>query len=423
MAAPVFRRIFSLSNSIPKKFEVSVRTKSFYKHNLNGMDSAKLADVKLNPASLYTALDAIDVNYFCGVPDSLLKDFCAFVTDNAPQENHVITANEGNAVGLAAGYHLATGKSAMVYLQNSGLGNMVNPLMSLAAPKVYSIPMLLLVGWRGEPGVKDEPQHVTQGLITNDMLESMRIPYEELPSDETQLMDILERSRKHMQDKKSPFCLLVRSKTFTPYKLTQNKIKLPLTREYALQRVVDLLSESDIIVSTTGMLSRELFEYRVNTGKGHEREFLTVGSMGHASSIALGIALQKPERQIVCLDGDGAALMHLGSMATVGQSNSTNFKHILFNNGAHDSVGGQPTEARNFDSFSFSKIAIGSGYKKTYVATTEEELKHGMKELMMADGPVLLEIRTSTGSRSNLGRPTRTTIENKEDFMDFISQY
>ncbi|ESO97304.1 hypothetical protein LOTGIDRAFT_114966 [Lottia gigantea] len=386
------------------------------------MPDPKFSDPKLQPAAFYEALNDIGVDYFCGVPDSLLKDFCAYVTANAAKENHVITANEGNAVGLAAGYHLATGKSAMVYLQNSGLGNMVNPLMSLAAPKVYSIPMLLLVGWRGEPGVKDEPQHITQGLITQNMLESMRIPYEELPADESQLNEVLEKSKRHLTEKKSPFCLLVRSKTFSPYKLKQDRIKLPMTREFALQRVVDLLGENDVIVSTTGMLSRELFEYRAKNDGGHEKEFLTVGSMGHASSIALGISLQKPDRPVVCLDGDGAALMHLGAMASVGQSSCSNFKHILFNNGAHDSVGGQPTEARNFDGFSFPKIALASGYKKALVASTLEELLISMEEINNSEGPIFLEVRTSIGSRSNLGRPTRTTHQNKSDFMEFISK-
>ncbi|XP_059175520.1 phosphonopyruvate decarboxylase-like [Physella acuta] len=376
----------------------------------------------LDPGVFYQAVKDSGVNFFCGVPDSLLKDFCAYVTTTSSDKDHVITANEGAAVALASGYHLATGRTAMVYLQNSGLGNMVNPLMSLANPAVYSIPILLLVGWRGEPGVKDEPQHVAQGQITKPMLDCMNIPCEILPKDEASMRAVLKKAEEYFEDKKSPFALLVKSKTFSPYKLKaqDRDNQFPLTREEALFKVVECLQENDAVVGTTGMLSRELFEYRVTMKMGHARDFLTVGSMGHASAIALGIALQKPQRQVFCLDGDGALLMHMGSLATVGQQGPANLKHIVFNNGAHDSVGGQPTEAGNHEDFDLCAIAKGCGYKEALVAITEKEIEEKVRYLHKARGPILLELKVKLGSRSDLGRPTRTTIENKDDFMGFL---
>lgn len=375
----------------------------------------------LDPAKFYTAVKQSGVNFFCGVPDSLLKDFCAFVTSNSTNGNHIITANEGAAIGLASGYHLATGKSAMVYLQNSGVGNMVNPLMSLADPDVYKIPILLLIGWRGEPGVKDEPQHVSQGRITPSMLECMGIPVEILPRNEENMKEVLKKVEGHFRTNGSPFAILVCSKTFQSYKLVDEKnAQFPLSREEALSKVVECLSEKDAIIGTTGMLSRELFEYRVSKKMGHERDFLTVGSMGHASSIALGVALQKPNKQVFCLDGDGSVLMHMGSMATLGQQGPANLKHVIFNNGAHDSVGGQPTEAANHESFDLQKIALGCGYRETLQATTLSDIESAMHHLYKAEGPVLLELKVKKGSRSDLGRPTRTTHENKDDFMEFL---
>ncbi|XP_076450545.1 phosphonopyruvate decarboxylase-like isoform X2 [Babylonia areolata] len=323
----------------------------------------------LDPAVFYQALKDSGVEFFCGVPDSLLKDFCAYVTKTAPEESHFITASEGNAVAMCTGYHLATGKTGMVYLQNSGLGNVVNPLMSLAAPSVSSIPVLLLIGWRGEPGVKDEPQHVTQGRVTESLLETMQIPCRILPQQEEDMRRILEEARKHFEEKKAPFSLLVRSKTFSTCKLPPEPQKFALRREEALTAVVGRLSPDDVIVSTTGMLSRELFEYRTRNNLGHDQDFLTVGAMGHASSIALGVAISTPHKQVFALDGDGAVLMHMGVMATIGQRGPANFRHIIFNNGAHDSVGGQPTVACHHDRFSFTSIAAACGYRELGYST------------------------------------------------------
>ncbi|XP_045177354.1 phosphonopyruvate decarboxylase-like isoform X1 [Mercenaria mercenaria] len=375
----------------------------------------------LDPAVFYNQLKAKNIDFFCGVPDSLLKDFCAYVTDNAPASNHVITANEGNSVALASGYHLATGKSALVYLQNSGLGNTVNPLMSLAVPAVYSIPMLLLIGWRGEPGKRDEPQHRSQGQATPGLLAALGIPFQPLPDYEEGAELALQSARHYMDLSKGPYALLVKRQIFSPYKLPKVVADFPLMREDAMKLVVDNLGQKDIVIGTTGMLSRELYEYRMAREDGHERDFLTVGSMGHASSIALGIAMQKQKRQVFCLDGDGSVIMHMGAMATVGQHAPGNFKHIIVNNGAHDSVGGQPTDAGNHAGFDFGSIAKGCGYRDYLLAINPEDVAAAVVKMRTMEGPVLLEIKTKIGARHDLGRPKTKPLENKEDFMHFLA--
>ncbi|XP_031550083.1 uncharacterized protein LOC116287539 [Actinia tenebrosa] len=374
----------------------------------------------LDPKEFYNSIRAHNMDFFCGVPDSLLKDFCAYVTTVTPKQNHVITANEGNAIALASGYHMATGKAAVVYLQNSGLGNIVNPLMSLAVPGVYSIPMLLLVGWRGEPGKRDEPQHVVQGQATPGILASCGIPFQVLPDYHEGAEQALYTARKHMETTKGPYCLLVRRQNFLPYKLDKVPELYPLNREGVLKVIIDNLHDRDVVVGTTGMLSRELFEYRIQKGQGHEKDFLTVGSMGHTSAIAIGIAKFKPKRQIFCLDGDGAALMHLGGMSTVGSEECENLKHIIVNNGCHDSVGGQPTDAAN-PNFSFLGIARACGYREVMEASEPEDIAEKVRAVRSMKGPVLLEIKCNKGGRKNLGRPTRSPQQNKKDFMHFLA--
>ncbi|XP_052713512.1 phosphonopyruvate decarboxylase-like isoform X1 [Crassostrea angulata] len=393
------------------------------KRNADAGELTELVRDFLQPDEFYKSCLNIGVDFFCGVPDSLLKDFCAYVTQNAPKEKHVIAASEGNAVAIATGYHLATGKHPMVYLQNSGLGNIINPIMSLTSPSVYSVPMILLIGWRGEPGKRDEPQHLVQGQATPGLLAALGIPFQPLPDYEEGADQALLTAKHYMEKSNAPYAFLVKRQTFAPYKLKKGPApeEFVMTREDAMKVVIDNLSQKDVVVSATGMLSRELFEYRVSKDMGHEKDFLTVGSMGHTSSIALGVAMQKPKRQIFCLDGDGSVIMHMGAMATVGQSSLDNFKHIVINNGAHDSVGGQPTDAGNHEDFSFSKIAQGCGYKTTMVAVTPEEVAQCVLDMRGMEGPVLLEIKTLMGSRKNLGRPTRTPIENKEDFMHFLA--
>lgn len=370
--------------------------------------------------SIYKTLLENGVDFFTGVPDSLLQSICAYITDNTSRESNIIASNEGAAIGIACGHHLATGKIPLVYMQNSGIGNAVNPLLSLADEKVYSIPLLLMIGWRGEPGVKDEPQHVKQGEVTLTLLDAMQIPYMVLSSENDialeQLSDIINRTKKESK----PHAIVIRKDVFSKYKLqTTVANNYTLSREEAMQLIVDNLQETDIVISTTGKLSRELFEYRESKGQGHERDFLTVGSMGHSSSISLGVSLAKKDRTVYCFDGDGAVLMHMGSLSNIGNLSPTNFKHILFNNGSHESVGGQPTVGFNVD---FIQIAKSSGYKAVFRATNREEVLSIMEELAQTQGPALLEVRVSMSSRADLGRPTTTPKENKTHFMNFISK-
>ena len=374
----------------------------------------------ISPEFFFRALKEERINFFSGVPDSLLKNICAYITDNTIDKNHIIAANEGNALSLGIGYHLATNELPLVYMQNSGLGNIVNPLLSLADTDVYAIPMLLMIGWRGEPNVKDEPQHKKQGRITIELLESMGIKYQMLSSNtnNAEAEKIVQEAVSYAQKNNTPYALVVRKGSFETYKLkSDTKGDFPLLREQAIKLIVDRLSEKDIVVATTGVTSRELFEYREVLGQGHEKDFLTVGGMGHANQIALGIALQKPDRQVFCFDGDGAMLMHMGSLAINANTRCSNFKHIIFNNGAHDSVGGQPTVAYKID---VEAIANAVGYDKVLQANNEYEIKNSLKELQQFNGMVLLEIRVNKGFRSDLGRPTTTPLENKKALMDFV---
>lgn len=374
----------------------------------------------LSPKIFIESLAAKGIDFFAGVPDSLLKNVCAFISDTLDDRHNIIAANEGAAVGLAAGHYLATGHIPCVYMQNSGEGNAINPLASLTDKEVYGIPVLLVIGWRGEPGVHDEPQHVKQGKITLPLLDAMGIRHEILNQDETEFRSQLDGAVRHMSETGEAFAFIVRKDTFEPYTLQRHEVnEYPLSREEAIQKVAASLSAKDVIVSTTGMISRELFEYRTAQGQGHERDFLTVGSMGHASQIALGIALEKTDRRVWCFDGDGAALMHLGSVAIIADKAPENFVHVIFNNGAHDSVGGQPTVGLKVN---LAGIAKAAGYKDAVSVTTAEDLGSALKVLKTMRGPVLLEVRVHRGNRKDLGRPTTTPIQNRDALMEFMGQ-
>ena len=367
----------------------------------------------------YNELTKNGIRFFTGVPDSLLKNFCAYVTDHAPANRHVIAANEGNAVGLAIGHFLATGNPALVYMQNSGQGNAINPIASLADPDVYGIPMVLLVGWRGEPGIKDEPQHVKQGKVTLGLFEKLGIPTSILPDNESEVSDCVRQAVRQSLAEKRPVALIVKTGLFDSYKLqTKAKQKYPMTRERAIELVVGVLDRRAIVVSTTGKPSRELYEFRTSQNCGNQADFLTVGGMGHASQIAAGIALEKPGRIVCCLDGDGAALMHMGGLGVIASLNLENYKHVILNNGAHESVGGQPTVGFGVD---FAGIASRCGYQAVFVVHNEEELKTMLPEFMSTKGTVLMEVRVASGSRDDLGRPKTTPSQNKEMFMEFLN--
>ena len=359
------------------------------------------------------------INCFAGVPDSLLKNMCAYITDHCDAQHNIIAANEGAAVGIAAGHYLASGKPACVYMQNSGEGNIINPLASLTDEEVYNIPVLLLIGWRGRPGVHDEPQHVKQGKVTTGLLNVMGVNYEVLSKEEDKAEKQIDKAIKALQNKEV-FALVIEKDTFEDYKLQNVEVNnLTMSREEAIQTVAAALGEKDCIVSTTGMISRELFEYRAGKGEGHERDFLTVGSMGHASQIALGIAMAQPERRVWCFDGDGAAIMHMGSMAIVASKEPKNYVHVVFNNGAHDSVGGQPTVGLKID---LPAVAKAVGYKATYTVDSKYALNVILNEVKNLEGPILIEIKVKKGNRKDLGRPTTTPIQNKEALMDFLSK-
>ena len=357
------------------------------------------------------------IDCFAGVPDSLLKNICAYITDHCDAQHNIIAANEGAAIGLAAGHYLATGQPACVYMQNSGEGNIINPLASLTDPEVYNIPVLLLIGWRGRPGVHDEPQHVKQGKVTTGLLNTMGINFDVMSKEEDKAEKQIAKAVTALKNK-DVYALVIEKDTFEDYKLQNvERNDLTMSREEAIQTVAAALGEKDCIVSTTGMISRELFEYRAAMNQGHERDFLTVGSMGHASQIALGIAMEKPYRKVWCFDGDGAAIMHMGSMAIVANKAPKNYVHVVFNNGAHDSVGGQPTVGLKID---LPAVAKAVGYKNAFSVETKEYLKELLSKVMNQEGPVLLEIKVKKGNRKDLGRPTTTPIQNKEDLMEFL---
>ena len=372
----------------------------------------------IQPKFFYDTLANYGINFYAGVPDSLLKNLCAYITDHADAAHNIIAANEGGAMGLAAGHYLATGQIPVVYMQNSGEGNIINPLASLTDKDVYNIPVLLVIGWRGKPGVHDEPQHVKQGKVTTGLLNTMGIDYTVLSKEEDKAAAQIKKAVEYMLRTKECYALVIEKDTFDAYSLQNvEKNDLTLSREEAIQTVAAALGEKDAIVSTTGMISRELFEYRTAMNQEHKRDFLTVGSMGHASQIALGIALEKTDRRIWCFDGDGATIMHMGSMAIVAQKSPKNYVHVVFNNGAHDSVGGQPTVGLHVD---LPRVARAVGYKHTYSVASKEDLADILNEVKNIDGPALLEVKVKKGNRKDLGRPTTTPVQNKEALMEFL---
>lgn len=375
----------------------------------------------ISPKFFIDSLSDRQIDFFSGVPDSLLKNICAYIADNKDEKHNIIAANEGAAIGLAAGHYLATGEIPVVYMQNSGEGNIINPLASLTDKEVYNIPVLLLIGWRGEPGVHDEPQHVKQGKVTIPLLDVMGIKNVVMSKSEVDFTKQLDNALVYMRKTNEAFALVIEKDTFESYslKLKESFVSpLSMTRESAIQTVVDSISKKDVIVSTTGMISRELFEYRVQKNESHQSDFLTVGSMGHASQIALGIALETPERNVYCFDGDGAIIMHMGSMAIIGDKSPRNFIHVVFNNGSHDSVGGQPTVGLKID---IPAIAKAVGYKAVFSADCEEGLNIALEEIGKEVGPVLLEIKVRKGNRKDLGRPSTTPLKNKLAFMTFLN--
>lgn len=368
----------------------------------------------IDTKSFYDYLIDHSIDLFAGVPDSLLANLCACIKTNTPEEKNIITANEGNAIAIASGYHLSTGKIGCVYMQNSGEGNAVNPLLSLADEDVYSIPMLVVIGWRGEPGKHDEPQHVKQGKVTVSLLEAMGIEYAILDDNYQEQLDA---AIAYMKEKNRPYALIVKKGAFSAYKIEVEIAPYQLTREDALTTIIDNLNDDDFIVSTTGKTSREIFEIREKNHQGHSNDFLTVGSMGHTASIAYGVCLGT-DKNVWCIDGDGSFIMHMGSLGVIGSNIPNNFKYILNDNNAHESVGGQPTCSKHLD---IPSILKACGFEKVLIAETNEEIIAGINTLRNESSCALV-LHTKQGSRDDLGRPTTTPIENKLAFMNKIGK-
>lgn len=370
--------------------------------------------------SAFEALTTAGLTFWTGVPDSLLKPLCAYVLDHVPDDHHVIAANEGGAVAVAVGHYLGSGNPAAVYLQNSGLGNAMNPLVSLADPAVYSIPMVLIIGWRGEPGRHDEPQHLAQGGVTLEMLEAIGVPHAVAPSEDAAFASVAHDAVQRAVADSRPVAIVVPKGTITDYTSTATPHEgRPLTREEAVVLVADGVQPDAVIVATTGKTSRELYEHRMRSGHGTERDFLMVGSMGHASQIALGLALAHPARPVWVLDGDGAVVMHMGSLAVIGEHAPDNLRHVVLNNQVHDSVGGQPTPTQRAD---FARIARAAGYVHTETASDGSSLADAVERIANTAGPALLEVRVQPGARSDLGRPETSPVHNKRTLMQWLAQ-
>lgn len=373
------------------------------------------------PEEFVNYLLKLNITFFTGVPDSLLKDFCAYLSDNFPQ-NHITADNEGGAVAIAIGKYLSTKEPALVYMQNSGIGNALNPLISLADKDIYGIPTLLLIGWRGRPGTDDEPQHIKQGKITLDLLETAGIKTFILPFEEHKIKDTILQAYNWTKKESNPAALIAPTGIFTNYSAQKQKkdSELTLSREESLEEIISNLNPTDLIVSTTGMISREIYEIRERNKQNHSNDFLCVGGMGHASLIAFGIALNKPQNRIFAIEGDGAVIMHMGHMGIIGSRQVKNLIHIVLNNGAHDSVGGQSTIGLTAN---FTKTAKNLGYKTAVSIESKEELKRILCDLKNMPTPIFLEIKVKKGARNNLGRPSRNMWQAKENFIKTCLNY
>lgn len=364
-------------------------------------------------------VEMLDSDFYTGVPDSQLKELCNYLIDEygIDGKHHIIAANEGNCTALAAGYYLATGKIPVIYMQNSGEGNIINPVASLLSGDVYAIPAIFIIGWRGEPGVHDEPQHVYQGKITLELLDVMGIKY--FIIDKNTKLNVLKdflRENKEELEKGRNIAFVVKKGAFQYIKKEKYLNNYEMLRERVIEKIAEY-TDDDIVVSTTGKASRELFEIRERQDGGHQRDFLTVGSMGHASSIALEIALQKPQSRVWCMDGDGAMLMHMGSLAVIGKNCPNNFVHVLLNNEAHETVGGMPTVSENVN---WLQLASACGYKKVISVERYDELETVLGMAKNIGKLTFIEIKCAVGSREDLGRPTLTALENRNNFMNYL---
>lgn len=372
----------------------------------------------LPPDSFYKMMTERGFDFFTGIPDSLLKDFTSYIEDNHPHNKHIISANEGTALATASGYYLATKKFPVVYMQNAGLGNIINPLLSLNDSRVYKIPVLMIMGWRGEPGKKDEPQHFVQGKIMSGLLTDLGVTYEVLPDFEEGAAAALDVALHHLNNRGAPYAFLVRRNTFLEY---EPKEKLhadgQLLREEAMENILKTIGKYDLVVCTSGFNSRELYSLRQKLNQDSLQDFYSLGARGHASSIAMGVAIAKPSKRVFCFDGDGSFLMHMGSAAQIGSRPLPNYRHIVFNNAVHESSGGAPTVGNKID---FPVLAKACGYKYAETVTTMEDLSTKMQEFIHSEGPGFLEVKVKRFTRKDLKNVPIGPLENKTNFMNFL---
>ena len=366
--------------------------------------------------SFFDILKKYDFTFFTGIPDSTFKDWTKFLADKDGQKlQNIVPCNECEATAIATGYYLATKKIGVIYMQNSGFGKTINPLTSLCDPDVYSIPVLLLIGWRGEPGKVDEPQHKKMGKVLLPLLETLKVPYNVLEPDVNQIENDCKKALIYFKNNQGPYAFIIRSNFFENYPMKDKvQFNYELVRDEVINLILDNASESDIIVSSTGYISREVYEYREARKKDHNKSFYNVGSMGCACSIGLSIALQKSDRRIIVLDGDGAIIMQMGAFTTIGKYSPSNFVHIIFDNNAHESTGGQPT---NSATVNFVKIALAANYKRGKEIKTKKDLIDAIPEIKSEKGPIIFVIKIKMGTKPNLKRPEKSPIELKQDFI------
>ncbi len=368
----------------------------------------------------FEVLKASNLIFFTGIPDSTFKDWMKFLNyNNGLNLENIVACNECEAIAIASGYNIATNKIGIVYMQNSGLGKTVNPLTSLCDPEVYSIPVLLMIGWRGEPGKKDAPQHMNMGKITLSLLNTLKIPYTILEPDLESIKKEVKRLKNYFSEYKAPYAFIIRRNFFKKYDLKKNlQNNYKLTTKEAIKLIMDNLNNDEIIISTTGYISRVLYEYRESSNQKHNRNFYNIGSMGCASSIGLSIALQKKNNRVIVFDGDGAAIMQMGAFTTIGKNSPSNFIHIILDNEVHGSTGGQPTNSSSVD---FAAIADASNYRWSIQVETKVDLLKVIKDIKNRIGPILIAIKINTMTISNLKRPDRVPKEYKEEFMRYLS--
>ncbi|MFW9990364.1 MAG: phosphonopyruvate decarboxylase [Candidatus Odinarchaeota archaeon] len=365
-------------------------------------------------------LEQYNLTFFTGIPDSTFKDLMKFLTDNPNDRlENIVACNECEAIAIASGYHLATNKIGIVYMQNSGFGKTVNPLTSLCDPEVYSIPILLMIGWRGEPNKIDAPQHKKMGIITLPLLDTLQIPYEVLEPTLQEVNKALNQALDYFTNKKGPYALIFRRDFFQNYKMKKTLTNnYHLTAKEVIQIILDSFSNNEIFVSTTGYISRRIFEYRELNKKDHNKSFYNIGSMGCASSIGLSIALQKRKNRVIVFDGDGAAIMQMGAFSTIGKYSPSNLIHIIIDNEAHESTGGQPTNSKNIK---LEDVAQASNYKWSTTIYTKKELIKVLEHIHNQNGPIVIVIKTSLHSESELKRPDKSPKDYKENFMKYLS--